>query len=156
MSMFPTLLGAPVGLPRPRALRGDKFLPIPWNVQLDDEQRPKWSVTSQQRNAVWYHCQVCGLHVDGEAWALTDAFGKDPRGLIDHQLLHPDCARLAIRHCPHLKVPADEDPNWQLWIGTAGDIDTVGPFGNRRVGVEGPLLNQLPTRSTHEDSDHPC
>jgi hypothetical protein len=97
----------PVGLPRPTNRAG---LPVPY-IAASPDQLGETDTTRRLQVARDGLCQVCGLSVGGHGFAVTNT-GSDWRWphewILDFGLLHEECLRLALRHCPALRAWEDK------------------------------------------------
>lgn len=95
MSEHPTAEQVAVpGLPRPML---DK-MPVPYSGDEKHHGRPDWERLGKcQRESL---CAVCGLALDTTACI---ALGPE-NDIVDNAAMHEPCAKIALAHCPHMKL----------------------------------------------------
>lgn len=101
----------PRGLPRPL----HQSMPLPYTsdaTTLHGEVTPHVSVICPGRQSECIGkglCFLCGEPLDPVAFFFVSLMdGEDEVGLIDSGAFHRRCAKMTVRHCPHIRELNDK------------------------------------------------
>lgn len=166
-------------MPRPAVAFGERTLPQPW--VLGGSGTKTWLTFTPQRCVTAYEqhrCQVCGLPLERDK-VMFNADGPAANPLKSRQTsgppVHPACALVTLRHCPHMADWPEDVPDGWIFRGAGrgylvdppDDVHTFEPFDTEvdvdpaATPVTAAQLRALVRYQTSEartaqlDSEHP-